>query len=1637
MLLVAGLFASGAPASEPFKVNFRDANLEAAIRTALDQPTGDILDTSLLTLTTLNASYRDIQYLDGIEFCSRLRQLQLHGNQIEDISALAYLTVLQDLYLWNNKVEDISALAALLDLRFLFLQDNQIEDITALGQNTGLASGDVVNLTGNPINQNGLCNVVNRILRPKGVTVYVTYECGTVVVNIPDPNLETELRRAIHKTTGDIYDTDLSGLTSFSAPHTGITDLTGIEYCKNLRSLDLAGNRIEDITLIGGLGKLTALYLGGNQIHDLSPLVQAYGLAYLELQDQHTLDGTKVLKDLEGLQFLGGLVTLYLHDNAISDIGNLLWLLNLQTLSLGNNQISDVSILEGIDTLQWLDLGGNNLEDDDMFSISRLTNLNHLGLWKNQIKSIDRLGSLNGLVYLDLSDNQIEVIDALVGLNKLHELYLDNNAISSTAALAGLPDLAVLALRHNSISDISPLAANTGIGNRPTTQQPQDRLDIRDNQLSQEDLCNEIPLLLKRDVQVSFTGTCCSESFAMTTAVNGSGTVSPAPGVRRFCAGDTVQLMATPADDWEFEGWEGDVTGSDPKTSVVMNADIRVTAVFRNTAVKYTLTSTVEPEGSGYVTATGSSPYSSGTLVTVTAVANDGWLFDHWEGNLDGRSNPKDIPMDADKLVRAVFKEQPPKYTLTTVVFPAGKGTTDPAEGEHQYTDGDGVRVTAHAVAGWAFDHWEEDLTGSTNPNTVAMTSDKTVVAVFKKKYTLSMAIESTGTTEPPLGDTEPPVGDNTTVDGKPIVDGSEVLVRAIPATAIGWVFDHWEGDLQGSVNPQTIVMNGNKQVTAVFKRDAFDYTLAMTVEGLGTTVPAPGCHRYLDGDSVVVRANPADAYVFDHWSGSLTGEDNPVTLKMDSDKTVQAVFTYALVTYVLTTSVEGGGRVSPSEGQRRYAEGKQVTLVATPDLGWTLDHWEGDVGGSASVMVLTMTSDKTAKAVFRKSPVITAISPDRGSIAGGESVSILGLQLTTTTSVVFRFTCEDDTCHGVTRVEDGICEREATIVSVSDTAVEIETPENTEGCPNPRGAVDVVVVTPDPVDPLNNPPIETEKAAGYTFIDAPAAPELGVATPNRGSVSGGDTVLIRGRNLALAYSVTFGVEDVEVGWVGEAATIVGAENTRLYVISPPHDAGTVDIMVWTPSDMPGEGQSATAPNAFTYVIKPEIQSLNPTQGTIAGGETVTIFGIGLDDPSQVLFGTEEAKLTSSDQGQITVVTPANAEGPADIIVTTAGGTAALLRAFDYYGGAGTLECTVRDELTQRPIAGATVRLESSGPSATTDANGFCVLNNIRPGDYLLLVSASSYALQVKAITLQRDELAAQTILMRTAIVSDGGCAPFLKSLDAKVMEKVLPLSVQESASETGVAPTSTLAIRLTEADGVDPASVWAVVEDEDTVLGSGGTWRPVVSGDDRDGWVLFTLTEMPRAARTVKMTIGAVTTTGSIVDPVSQDFRINADKQSTAGDPTLSEEGGVPALPLLLAAAKSSVYRIGPSGVFTHAVAVQIPVTSGLNPDDLEIYYYSESSAHAGWFRGDNVIGWMAPESRRTAVVDGQTCIEIQVNHSGVLQLGQALKVRLGSALPIELSAAGSRMLWIAFGLVIAALSALWGRLAFRGRRV
>ncbi len=58
--------------------------------------------------------------------------------------------------------------------------------------------------------------------------------------------------------------------------------------------------------------------------------------------------------------------------------------------------------------------------------------------------------------------------------------------------------------------------------------------------------------------------------------------------------------------------------------------------------------------------------YPAGTVVTLTAVANQGWSFSHWTGDLTGSTNPQTITMDGDRSVTAVFVADAPETGIFT-----------------------------------------------------------------------------------------------------------------------------------------------------------------------------------------------------------------------------------------------------------------------------------------------------------------------------------------------------------------------------------------------------------------------------------------------------------------------------------------------------------------------------------------------------------------------------------------------------------------------------------------------------------------------------------------------------------------------------------------------------------------------------------------------------------------------------------------------------------------------------------------------------------------------------------------------------------------------------------------------------------
>lgn len=103
-------------------------------------------------------------------------------------------------------------------------------------------------------------------------------------VIFPDPNLEAAIREAIDKPTGDIYPSDLQGLTTFYGWHKDITDLTGLEYCTDLAWLTFRNNQISDISPLvdnSGLGEGDTVDLRNNPLSS-----QSINLYIPQLQDR-------------------------------------------------------------------------------------------------------------------------------------------------------------------------------------------------------------------------------------------------------------------------------------------------------------------------------------------------------------------------------------------------------------------------------------------------------------------------------------------------------------------------------------------------------------------------------------------------------------------------------------------------------------------------------------------------------------------------------------------------------------------------------------------------------------------------------------------------------------------------------------------------------------------------------------------------------------------------------------------------------------------------------------------------------------------------------------------------------------------------------------------------------------------------------------------------------------------------------------------------------------------------------------------------------------------------------------------------------------------------------------------------------
>lgn len=145
-------------------------------------------------------------------------------------------------------------------------------------------------------------------------------------------------------------------------------------------------------------------------------------------------------------------------------------------------------------------------------------------------------------------------------------------------------------------------------------------------------------------------------TYDLTTSVSPArkGSISPVSGI--YNEGQVITLTATPIAGWQFDHWISTTNNDKNPTTVIMNTDKHVTAVFvENPVTTYELSSLVYPDRTGSFTPN-SGTFNAGQTITITATPGQNWQFDYWEGTNDTFSNPTEVTMNSDKVVIAHFK---------------------------------------------------------------------------------------------------------------------------------------------------------------------------------------------------------------------------------------------------------------------------------------------------------------------------------------------------------------------------------------------------------------------------------------------------------------------------------------------------------------------------------------------------------------------------------------------------------------------------------------------------------------------------------------------------------------------------------------------------------------------------------------------------------------------------------------------------------------------------------------------------------------------------------------------------------------------------------------------------------------------
>ena len=384
-----------ASASGQTALSFSDVDLEAAIRQAINKPTGTLYDTDVATLKYLTLQNPAIGSLEGIEQCQALLQLNLVGLPITDFSPVSLLTNLYRLSIADVSLPDLSFLPS--QLRSINLRNTGTDDLHSLSGVTGLTSfrmddDAITSLSGLESLPNLISiYVINCPLSDISAVASMPPLEGFYLYNCPVQDI------SVLESHDDLRDLSLE---YYLNPPVLIDDFEPIRDMTNLQYCRLGGGRgFTDLSLVADKIYLQVLTLFGCDLGDISALSDLTYMRYLDVQ--HT--GISDISVVANMPLLEGLM---ISGNEIEDISALRNLHRLDSLGASANKIRDISALAGKPLLNSVGLHQNFVTD-----LSPL--MSALALTKWLALDYNPLNEQSCSVYLPALQSRVAVLTSL------------------------------------------------------------------------------------------------------------------------------------------------------------------------------------------------------------------------------------------------------------------------------------------------------------------------------------------------------------------------------------------------------------------------------------------------------------------------------------------------------------------------------------------------------------------------------------------------------------------------------------------------------------------------------------------------------------------------------------------------------------------------------------------------------------------------------------------------------------------------------------------------------------------------------------------------------------------------------------------------------------------------------------------------------------------------------------------------------------------------------------------------------------------------------------------------------------------------------------------------------------------------